>query len=171
MRVSLARVLLGPLLAGAMIGCREEPAIRDPSAPITPLPLATTALERADGRLEALAAARGVTLLHFWATWCAPCRRELPALRQAADSVEGVRLIAVSNEPWADLSTYFGGDVPPSIARDPTASLSRALGVSTLPETYVVDSSLVARRRIAGAIDWSDPAVRSWLAALAAEDR
>ena len=157
------------LMAMAALGCEEAPPARDPTTAITPLRLSNVELERAPGRTETLHPGGGVVLLHFWATWCAPCRRELPALLEADRGERGVTLVALSTESWEQIEGYFGGDVPSAVARDPEARLSRTLGVTTLPETYLVGDELVARRRVAGPVDWSDERVRSWLSEIGAE--
>lgn len=151
------------LVAVAGLGCEEPASSRDPTTAITPLRLPDVLLERAPGRAETLDSGGGLILLHFWATWCAPCRRELPALLEAGRAERGVTVVAVSEESWEDLTAYFDGRVPPPIVRDASRRLSHVLGVNTLPETYVVDDDLVARRRAAGPVDWGDADVRFWL--------
>lgn len=165
MRVHGAIAALGLALVG--LGCEEPRAAEDPSVAITPLRLPAVELARSAG--EAVPAFEGVTLVHFWATWCSPCRRELPGLLRLADEVESVRVVAVTDEPWSAVEAFFApDDVPRWIARDREGELARALGVGALPDTYVVDARGVARRRVAGPRDWADPAIRAWVQTLEA---
>lgn len=155
-------------LAMTLFGCEGSAADAiDPSVAITPIAIDEGAvLERASGEQLSLRQLGGGPLfLHFWATWCAPCRRELPALIEAARAL-GVTVIAVSMDAeWAAVRAFFGdGAVPPSVVREPAGTLARTLGVRALPDTYVIDAHGRATRRIAGAIDWSAPAHRAWLA-------
>lgn len=160
--MNLAARVLGLVIALGSVGCGGEDAERDPSAPITPLDVGARTVERSNGSERALAGS-GPTLLHFWATWCAPCRRELPALLALAPDLEHVTVVAVSNESWSAIRAHFGGAVPPWVVRDPGGELGRALGVGPLPDTYLLDSTGVARRRIAGAGAWDDARVAAWL--------
>src|SRR5690606_28852367 len=106
----------------------------------------------------------GPLLLHFWATWCAPCRRELPALIEAARE-HGVRVVVVSMDAeWPAVRAFFGGSPPPMVVREPAGTPVRALGVRALPDSYLIDAEGRATRRIAGALDWSEPEHRAWLA-------
>ena len=169
MRRRIAFAVIG--LALVSIACDAPASVEDPSVAITPLALPPVALEGPDGARSGARFDRP-TLLHFWATWCAPCRTELPGLLRLADEVEGVRVVAVTDEPWSAVRRHFApAEVPRAIARDPGRALAGALGVGSLPETYVVDTEGVARRRIAGAIDWTRPSTRAWVESMAHGDR
>jgi len=161
MRRELALVACALALA-----CGAPGAPRDPSIAITPIDVASARLERPDGARVDLPA-RPV-LLHFWATWCAPCRRELPSLLAAAGEAHlGERVIAISVDvAWPEVFTFFGADIPAAVAREPGGGTARTLGVSTLPDTYLVDERGRATRRISHALDWERPEHRAWLAAV-----
>src|SRR5512139_3280197 len=75
-------------------------------------------LERPDGSVVRLSQLRGTpVLLHFWATWCPPCREELPALITCVREISrarSVQLLAVSvDRDWAPVRGFFAGEVPP----------------------------------------------------------
>jgi thioredoxin-like negative regulator of GroEL len=123
---------------------------REPAAPFL-----TTA---ASGDAPAVAPRDG--LLHVWATWCAPCRDELPDLLDAARAA-GVPLVAVSvDENPVSVSTFFGSSVPAEVVRDP--SIAAATGVRDLPATFRVEDGRLVER-IDGAREWSSEGARAWL--------
>ena len=100
-------------------------------------------------------------VVHFWATWCAPCVEELPSLLAAAEA-ERVPLLAVTDEPWPVVDAWFGGTVPAAVVHDPSGTASRAWEVSGLPDTFVVQSGRITAR-VGGPRDWSTPAARRFL--------
>lgn len=122
------------------------------------------AFERPDGSRSSLADSRGkVVMVHFWATWCEPCRKELPGLLKMANE-RGLALIAVSiDDTWEQIRTFFGGDVPSAIARPLSEGVHRRFGASTMPDTYLVDAMGQLTVRFAGARDWSTAESRAAL--------
>lgn len=113
-----------------------------------------------------------VRLVHFWATWCEPCKRELPGLlafaRGLADRSPGFELIAVAiDDDWRDIAAFFaevgGGAIPAEVRLAPDASAAKRFGVSTLPDSYLVAPDGALRERYHGARDWSSPAARAHL--------
>ena len=135
------RRLAVPLLAGLaalaalLVGTRHGAAARD-APPLPPEVLA--------GRRVDLAALRGApAAVTFWASWCGPCRREAPALRQLARAVRGrarvVGVDAADEGPAARaFVARFGWTFP--VLRDGHGTTARAYGVVGLPTTYVLDS-------------------------------
>jgi thiol-disulfide isomerase/thioredoxin len=121
-----------------------------------------------DGTRQRLSAHRGSpVLLHFWATWCPPCKAELPALLALGRDLErdgGPRVIAVATDPdWEAISRFFDGRVPSQIVRDANGDAAGAFEVSTLPDTYLVSAEGQLVLRFGGARDWSNERARSLL--------
>jgi thiol-disulfide isomerase/thioredoxin len=102
-------------------------------------------------------------LVHFWATWCAPCREELPSLLEAARN-EHVALLAVTDEPGGVVARFFGGEIPPEVVTDAAGAATR-WSVSGLPDTFAVEQGRIVAR-IGGPRDWSTPQARRWLRGL-----
>lgn len=126
------------------------------------------AFERADRSKTSLESLEGkVVMVHFWATWCEPCRVELPGLLALATELGKTgrfELIAVSvDDEWEAMRRFFGGDVPRAVVRPDAAEAHRRFGASTLPDSYLVDARGNVVLRYAGARDWRSTRARDRL--------
>ena len=110
--------------------------------------------ETRSGAVDLAALGDQPVLVHFWATWCVPCREELPGLVEAARTAD-LRLLAVTDEPWDTVATFFHGEIPSGIVRDPVGDAARRFGVSGLPDTFLIARGGRIVTRIGGARDWS----------------
>jgi thiol-disulfide isomerase/thioredoxin len=106
-------------------------------------------------------------LVNFWASWCAPCREELPSMVDLATSLDGrpFAMVAVSLDEDAEamqrLWTSSGAARSPILlAHDPAGDLAPACGTRLLPESYLVDPDGVVVARFAGPRDWASPDIR-----------
>lgn len=100
-------------------------------------------------------------LVNVWATWCGPCRREMPGLA-ALDRIApgGVRVVGISVDGDRNLALEFvrRERLPFANAHDPDGRRVReALGVSRFPATFLVDAQGIVRMRVESARDWSSP--------------
>jgi peroxiredoxin len=118
------------------------------------------------GRAVSLSDYQGkVVLLNFWATWCGPCRIEMPAMEALYRSmqVKGLEILAVSVDQEGVAVTRpfqeaMGLSFP--ILHDQDYQVGLTYGARTLPMTFAIDRKGVIRQLIFGARDWNSPEAR-----------
>jgi thiol-disulfide isomerase/thioredoxin len=127
-----------------------------------------------DGKPVQLSDYRGQTVvLNFWATWCAPCVKELPALAKAKQALEkdNVAVIAVDLEDQdpgkvaAFLEKTGAGALP--VLVDRKLSMMSAFGAYGLPLTIIIDVKGREIARALGPQEWADPSALAYLRGLA----
>ncbi len=130
----------------------------EPSRPVPPTPFVDQA-----GAAVSLSDFRGgVVLVNFWATWCAPCIREMPALDRLQAALGGDRFTVLLVSIDRD-----GAKVAPFLERlgltqlrthlDPKRKLSRALAVVGLPTSILIDRTGLEVGRVQGPAEWDTP--------------
>ncbi|MEY4703930.1 MAG: Thiol-disulfide oxidoreductase ResA [Nitrospirota bacterium] len=113
-----------------------------------------------NGRQVALSDLRGkVVLLNFWATWCGPCRVEMPAMEKLyrAFSRNDFEILAVSTDAQgASITRPFQQEnhLTFPILHDADYHVGLTYGARTLPMTFMVDRQGIVRHQIFGARDW-----------------
>lgn len=140
------------------------PVARQQTAPMD-RPAPSLNLRRRDGSTLRLSEMQGrPLLLHFWATWCPPCRDELPAL--LAYAAEGdMPVVAVSlDRDWDAVRRFLGSNPPPAIVLADGRDVEQAFDVQSLPVTFATDPSGRLRLRLDGPQDWASATVRDAVA-------
>ncbi|MGH7308973.1 MAG: TlpA family protein disulfide reductase [Candidatus Rokuibacteriota bacterium] len=143
------------LAAGAVPDAQGVDRFRPWSGP-------TPALELKDlaGDTHTLARYRGrVVLINFWATWCPPCRDEMPSLQELWRRLAGQPfvLLGVNYGEGPNRISGFLRQVPVDfpILRDPRHEAIEAWRVRTLPATFLIGSDGQVRYSVVGELDWA----------------
>jgi thiol-disulfide isomerase/thioredoxin len=165
------RTLLTALVGGAAgahavdaPGGQRRPWPRGASTPALDLPAW-------EGPPWALSGARGqVVVLNFWASWCEPCRAEMPSLELLAErhARDRVQVLAVNfRETDGAIGRFLAQtDCSLPILRDADGGAARAWGVRIFPSTVVIGRDGRATFIVIGELDWTGAEARAWLAPL-----
>jgi thiol-disulfide isomerase/thioredoxin len=126
-----------------------------------------------DNQQLTLASLKGkVVLLNFWATWCPPCREEIPSMIKLNSSMVGkpFKMVCVSVdeggkkavEDFFKNSGYYS--LPAYV--DPSGQAARSYGITGVPETFVIDRNGIVVKRVIGGLNWNSPEVISFIEGL-----
>jgi thiol-disulfide isomerase/thioredoxin len=116
-----------------------------------------------------------VVLLNFWATWCAPCKEEMPALERLETRLGGddfaVIPVATGRQSTASIEKFFTeADINAlPIWLDPKSELARGVGVAGLPATLILDRDGKERGRLVGPAEWDGEHAVALIEAIIAE--
>jgi phosphatidylglycerol:prolipoprotein diacylglycerol transferase len=129
------------------------------------------------GQAVRLSAQRGkVAFVNFWATWCPPCRMEMPAMEALSKkfAAEDFVMLAISEDDGgAPVVKKFADDMKLTfpILVSPTGEIGRSYGISGYPETFLIDREGKQVARFIGPRDWKDPRFEQDLRTLVKEGR
>lgn len=152
------------VIAVAASGCskKEVPAQEGAAAP-------DFTLQDLSGKQVQLSSLKGkVVLVNFWATWCPPCREEIPSMVKLNQVMQGknFQMLAISVDEGGKqaVQEFFrqnGVSLPALFDTD--GSVSRRYGTTGVPETFIVDGKGMIRKKVIGGVDWSAPEVLQYL--------
>lgn len=107
--------------------------------------------DASEGTLQELSGRPAV--VHFWATWCPPCREELPALLRWAATSDAEVLVVSVDPGWGAVESFFGG-APPAGVVLADADAARRWGADALPATFLVNEAGRITHVAQGPLDW-----------------
>ena len=181
---SFARLFLGSVIALVLLSCSakaQEASAGDPVARAfaeAGLPLLSRKVSPRDfslptlaGETQSLAALKGkVVFLNFWATWCGPCRDEMPSMEALYMRFreKGLEIIAVnSGERQPDVLAFMQSNrlsFPALLDED--GRVSGDYGIRAIPTSFLIDREGMIILRKVGSIDWDTPAIHAAMEAL-----
>jgi peroxiredoxin len=169
MLVAVSLLLLGVFLVIVQgRGSKAAPEIRPEVGYLAP----DFSLPSLGGQTVRLSDLRGkAVLLNFWATWCAPCRLEMPTMDKAYQEYKsrGLEILAVSldagsNSVVKNFMQELKLDFP--VLSDPDMEVLRLYRMVGIPASFLIDKQGIVRHREVGYRDWTDPESRRLLEAI-----
>ena len=161
-------------LWGAVLALAATQALAQAGFEVQPWPAIKPAPQvvgfDAAGKPLLLGALRGQAVaINFWASWCEPCREEMPSLAQLARAHTGkLRVLAVnykeSPAAVAQFAATTGLELP--TLRDPDGALARAWGIRVFPSTVLISADGRVQSVVRGALDWNGAAGERLIAPL-----
>ncbi len=112
-----------------------------------------------------------VILINFWASWCKPCRQEMPSLQRLQKKMKNnsdflIITVLFKEDAREALQFLKSNNINLPVLLDTDLSASKAYGVTGVPETYVVDKKGILRKKIIGPADFDTPALNFTLSSL-----
>ncbi|MFP3042777.1 TlpA family protein disulfide reductase [Treponema primitia] len=127
-----------------------------------PIPIFDFSAELLDGSFIKLSDFKGkVVFLNFWATWCGPCRMEMPSMEALYGHFkdQGLEILAVdvleSQKDVAAFMDELGLSFPAAL--DPRGDVAAIYGIEAFPTTYIISREGRILTRLVGAINWDIP--------------
>jgi len=160
--VSISLLLIVIMLIACSRKERAQPALEGKAAPdFTVRDLA--------GKETRLSDLKGkVALVNFWATWCPPCREEVPSMAVLNRLMAGkpFRMLAISiDQGGKEAVEAFFKQANTSLPAylDSDGAIAKKYGITGVPETFVIDRKGVIIKKVIGPLDWSAPEVVRFL--------
>lgn len=132
-------------------------------------------LKGPDGRDVSLSSLKGkVVFLNFWATWCPPCKEEIPSMMLLNQKMAGkpFQMLALSiDEGGKDAVTSFlaGNRFSLPFLNDPGQKTGKLYGITGVPETFIIDKQGILAKKIVGGMDWASADAVQFFTDLAAK--
>jgi len=163
--------VLGATMLSASPGLADDAPVPQTLTEVAKRPQAPDfVLEDIDGKKRRLSDLRGkVVLVNFWATWCPPCRREMPSIERLSHVLKGAdfAILAVNVAENLDTVFSFTGTLDPvptfPIVFDRDSGVLKAWPVRGLPTSFVLDKQGRIAYRAVGGREFDDPAILAQL--------
>ena len=106
-----------------------------------------------------------ILVLNFWASWCPPCVQETPSLSRFTQEFadKGVVVLGVSVDKDPQAYQNFLKKYQPAFLTARELTLHEDFGTFMYPETYIIGANGKVLKKIAEAVDWSDPTIASYI--------
>ncbi|MDH5446037.1 MAG: TlpA family protein disulfide reductase [Gammaproteobacteria bacterium] len=142
---------------------------------LKPLPAPTTRLQDIDGKTYDLTEDRGsVVFVHFWASWCGPCRREMPAIQKMWNIMqkEGLKIALINTAEDEDTVFSFLASYAPDIRAlmDKDGQVTEKWQPRGLPASYIINKNGYIIYQALGGRPWDDKTYLNFIRQILKED-
>lgn len=167
-KMSFRLTAAGLIAASLSIAAAQEPG-RNFIIHEAPKTVASIQFDDAEGRSRSLNDFRGkIMLLNIWATWCSPCRKEMPTLDRLQASLGGddFEVVALSIDRRMDAVRKFYAEIgirKLAMYLDSSAKATRQLGAVGLPTTLLIDREGREIARLIGPAEWDSPEIFAFI--------
>jgi cytochrome c biogenesis protein CcmG/thiol:disulfide interchange protein DsbE len=113
-----------------------------------------------------------VVIINFWATWCPPCREEMPSLQKFYKTIvsrdnphKKIKVITIlyRDNPFSAIEFMKEMHYDFPVFKDPESKIAQLFGVTGVPETYIINGEGVLLKRIIGPFDWDSPDFKEYI--------
>ncbi|MBU0674120.1 MAG: TlpA family protein disulfide reductase [Proteobacteria bacterium] len=159
-KLSLILLFCIPLFIAA---CGKEPKIATVGEPAPDFTLVDV-----QGKTWTLSQLKGqVIFINFWATWCPPCREEMPSMQRLLTKMptDKFKMLAVLHKDTSEAADQFAKklNLTIPILLDPNNQTGSKYGLTGVPETYIVDKQGVLREKVIGPAQWDSQNIQKVL--------
>ena len=166
-------LLAGLLLVTAVLATASDPPLPKGILALPAYPAPELRLADMDGNTFELLDAEGRwVFVHFWASWCGPCRREMPAIQRLTERLpEGLGIVLINTAEDEDTVFSFLAETAPELSSllDRDGLATKAWQPRGLPATYLVGPAGQVRYQALGGRDWDTAPYLEFLERIAAE--
>lgn len=169
-RCLIATTLL--LLASLLSACSGNNSPGNSSKPAEKMAAPSISVVSLDGEQLKTESLKGkVVMLNFWATWCPPCREEIPSMIKLEKFMSGkpFQMVCVSVDKGGKKAvTEFFRNTGYSLPAytDSTSQAAAVYGITGVPETFIIDKKGMIVKKVIGPMDWSSPEVIAFIEGL-----
>lgn len=170
--LALVAALLPVMLAACNTNKEQQASSAKSAGPSENKPAPDLLLAAMDGSPLKLSELKGkVVLLNFWATWCPPCREEVPSMVKLNTKMAGkpFQMVAVSiddgGKPAVESFLKSTGQALPAYT-DPTTRAAKTYGITGVPESFIIDRNGIIVKKVIGPLEWDSQEVTEYLETL-----
>lgn len=155
--------LLAVIALLAMVACNRNESKKTAAVPVENGLAPEVIVNSLNGTPLKLSDLKGkVVLLNFWATWCPPCRKEIPSMMKLNKAMAGkpFQMVAISIDEGGrpDVESFFqtsGFSLP--AYTDPDNRAATTYGITGVPETFIINRQGTIVKKVMGPMEWDSP--------------